>query len=88
MFHGQPHYDHILYLTDDGLKFGQLKLVFTMAINGETLPLCLISPLVQQPFTEKDKDMEFVCLYFQTETEIIPAHSIIWGAVLLHSYEH
>lgn len=86
-FWGQPRHDYVAYLTNDGLKIGQLQSVFTLTVHSEVVPLCLITPFVRKPPSETDSLLEFIRLQKQSQTIIIPARSIIRGTILFPSYD-
>ncbi|KAJ3559044.1 hypothetical protein NP233_g11364 [Leucocoprinus birnbaumii] len=90
-FNNQPRYDSVIYKADGHDIFGKLQKIFAINVSGEDIPLCLVRPysFPRGRALKKDVDLQLIrCnLQPQEEYEVIFAHSIVHGAVLLPSHD-
>ncbi|KAF8066566.1 hypothetical protein FPV67DRAFT_1196119 [Lyophyllum atratum] len=92
-FYGSPRYDCVLVNSNPVPYFARLIFLFTCVVEEQEYPLALIQPFAgvyrHRNRTQKDTELELLRLKenLRAECEFVSIHTIIRGAVLVHSGE-
>ncbi|TFK27784.1 hypothetical protein FA15DRAFT_635076 [Coprinopsis marcescibilis] len=94
-FHGHPRYDYVMMKTTLGTVFARLLylfVIFPKSTVSDGIPLAVVLPYhaaIPPKSIEKDADLGFyrVRLSAQPQPQIVHAHSLIRGALLVPAFD-
>ncbi|KDR65150.1 hypothetical protein GALMADRAFT_148940 [Galerina marginata CBS 339.88] len=93
-FGNAERYDSVIFNTDAGLVFAQLRFVFKISIKDQVIPIALVQAFDRisghtVAMKRKDKDLGFIRLRKKgdKDTEVIPARSIIRGVCIFPAFD-